>query len=407
MGYEAVKEEREGQVVGVARVRALGGVGLMVLAFVLAHFTHHLCTGILVPLLPFVRDEFGLSYFMSGLLVSGFGLIYGVAQFPMGRLGDRVSKKWIICLGLVGVSLMSIAVGLTTTYYQAMAFLFLMGLFGGGQHPSASSLISLHFGKESRGRVLGFNLVGGPASFFLTPIFAGLIARALGWREAFIILAIPALLASLFFWKVVGGGPATQVVEARSGEKEPAMGQVARAIGPIVTVAVLCQLVSFGIATFLPLYLVDKYHMEPAYAAMLAGLVFGAGLVASPLGGVLSDRFGRKPVILTCVILTGPVLYLLTIAPFGVALIAAFAALGLVMSARLPAVESLIVDVVPVGQRASILGVYFFLGMEMNGVGPPIIGYLMDSLGMDGAFTTLALFGLALSVGTFILRKRL
>jgi len=406
MGCEAAKDGK-GQVAGEARVQALGGVGLVVFAFVLAHFTHHLCTGILTPLLPFLRDEFGLSYFMSGLLVAGFGLINGLAQFPMGRLGDRVSKKWIICVGLVGVSLMSIAVGLTTTYYQAIAFLFLMGLFGGGQHPSASSLISLHFGKETRGRVLGFNLVGGTASFFLTPIFAGLIARALGWREAFIILAIPALLVSLFFWKVVGSGAATQGVVGSGEKKEPGLGQVARIIGPIVTVAVLCQLVSFGTATFLPLYLVDKHGMEPAYAAMLAGLVFGAGVVAAPLGGVLSDRFGRKPVILTSVILTGPVLYLLTIAPFGIALVAVFAVLGLVMSSRLPAVESLIVDVVPVGQRATVLGAYFFFGLELNGVAPPIIGYLMDRLGIDGAFTVLALFAVALSIGTLLLRKRL
>ena len=77
--------------------------------FILAHFSHHVSTGVLVPLLPLVRESFNLNYFESGVLISSFGLPYGLAQVPMALLADRLGHLPIIILGLLGVSLASSA----------------------------------------------------------------------------------------------------------------------------------------------------------------------------------------------------------------------------------------------------------------------------------------------------------
>jgi len=54
--------------------------------FMLAHFSHHVCIGVLIPLLPLLREVFGLNYFQSGILVSSFSISYAV------RRGERVVK---------------------------------------------------------------------------------------------------------------------------------------------------------------------------------------------------------------------------------------------------------------------------------------------------------------------------
>ncbi len=61
-------------------------------AFMVAHFGHHLCTTAVVPLLPMIRDSFDLDYLRSGLLLPAFSLAYGLVQLPMGAISDRFGK---------------------------------------------------------------------------------------------------------------------------------------------------------------------------------------------------------------------------------------------------------------------------------------------------------------------------
>ena len=59
----------------------------------LAHFGHHLLTALPVPLLPMIRDDFGLDYTQSGLVITAFSLAYGIGQLPAGWLADRIGTR--------------------------------------------------------------------------------------------------------------------------------------------------------------------------------------------------------------------------------------------------------------------------------------------------------------------------
>lgn len=90
--------------------------------FMLAHFSHHVCTGVLVPLLPLLRESFGLNYYQSGILVSSFSISYGLGQVPMSILADRFSRRLIIIVGLVCISLTGIGVSCTQAFWQMVPF---------------------------------------------------------------------------------------------------------------------------------------------------------------------------------------------------------------------------------------------------------------------------------------------
>lgn len=134
--------------------------------FMLAHFSHHVCIGVLIPLLPLLREVFGLNYFQSGILVSSFSISYGLAQVPMAILADRFSRRLIIVLGLLGTSLASIGVSCTQAFWQMVTCFIAMGLIGGTYHAPASSFISHVLPSARRGRALGMHVTGGSASFF-------------------------------------------------------------------------------------------------------------------------------------------------------------------------------------------------------------------------------------------------
>jgi FSR family fosmidomycin resistance protein-like MFS transporter len=394
--------------------------------FTVAHFSHHLSTGVLVPLLPLLRQDFGLNYFQSGVLVSSFSLSYGFGQVPMAFLADRFSRRSLIVLGLIGTSLSAMAVGLTNAYWQMIPCFIALGLLGATYHAPASSFLSQSIPPNQRGRSLGTHLIGGSASFLLSPPMAVYIATwARTWRLSFFLLAVPALVMSALLWFTTRkphearqitekarlapsmGGSNPNGGPAGAPNSTITWGQIIRAIGILAMISISMQTVFASVYSYLPLYLVDHHSIPPEYAGIMVGLVAGAGIVGGPLGGALSDRLGRKQVILLSLSLAGPLLFAATRAPAGIWLPLSLAIYGTSISARMPAMESLITDVVPPRRRATVLGIYYLMGQETSGVVTPLVGRIIDLRGLDPVFTGLAL-GLGLvSVIALAFRKRI
>ena len=88
-----------------------------------------------------MRDEFGLDYTRSGLVISAFSLFYGISQLPAGWLADRFGPRILITIGICGVALSGLFIGLSANYIMLIVCMALMGILGGGYHPAAPPLI--------------------------------------------------------------------------------------------------------------------------------------------------------------------------------------------------------------------------------------------------------------------------
>jgi FSR family fosmidomycin resistance protein-like MFS transporter len=382
--------------------------------FMFSHFSHHVCTGVLVPLLPLLREVFGLNYFQSGILISSFGIAYGFGQVPMAILADRFSRRLIIILGLLGTSLAGISISLTQDFRQMVPFFVVMGLLGGTYHAPASSFISQVLPPEKRGRALGIHFTGGSASFFLTPAMAlGIATLFDSWRSSFFILALPALLASTVLW-LTTEEPQDDVLkqttkqnhqDGTSDQTQKSWLQIIRALGLLVLLAILLNIVFASINSYMPLYMVDRHNISPRWAGIVVSVISGAGMIGAPLGGALSDRLGRKQLILFSLTLAGPLFFAMTRSPFGILLLLSLVSYGMVMSVRMPSTESLIADVVPVGRRTTVLAIYFFLGMETASIVTPIVGRFIDIYGLDPVFTFMATALCVIAAIALIFRK--
>jgi len=361
--------------------------------FVLAHFSHHLLMALTIPLSPMIRSDFSLDYTYTGLVISAFNLSYGIGQLPGGWLADRFGPRWMITLGIWGVAMAGFFVGLSHTFGMMVVFLALMGVLGGGYHPAAPPMISSLVDPLRRGRALGLHMIGGGASFFLSPIIAMAIAAYWGWRGSFICLAVPTLAFGIYFHLVlkkreVRGGP-ERGRSSRPIEKDTAQ----RLFGPLIVVIFLSTFsaaVLFSVMSFIPLFLVDKIGYSKETAGTFFAVIYSAGLWASPLGGYLSDRFGPIPVLLFVLLLTGPVIFLLHFVSswWGIGIL--LLALGMIIYVRMPVSESYILAHTPERKRSAVLGVYFFAGMEGGGILTPLVGYLIDHLGFFVTYTLAA-----------------
>ncbi|NQT05688.1 MAG: MFS transporter [Dehalococcoidia bacterium] len=359
--------------------------------FVLAHLSHHLVTALPVPLLPYIRDEFALDYTRAGFIISAFGVVYGICQLPAGWLADRFGPRILLTIGIVGVGATGLLVGISPNYLILLAGLVLMGIMGGGYHPASTTMISAVVEPGKRGQALGFHMVGGSFSYFLAPLIAAGIAVAWGWRGPFIALAIPAMGFGVMLHIILGKRVPTRKTVAEdisvSTEAPPAPGHKRRLI-TVIVLSSFTQALIMSIVSFIPLFLVDTFSTSKETAAASISLVYFMGLWAGPLGGYLSDRFGRVPIIITVCVMAGIVIYLLNIAPYGFGTGAMLVLIGILMYINTTSAQAFIVDQTSARNRSTVLGFYFFGNMEGTGVLTPILGYLIDHFGFHTSFTT-------------------
>lgn len=369
--------------------------------FVVAHFAHHMLTALPAPLLPFIRNEFNLSYTQSAWVVSAFTLSYGVGQLPAGWLADRIGPRLLITVGICGVAVIGVLVGLAPTYIMLLVFLALMGLAGGGYHPTAVPLISSLVEPEKRGRAFGFHSVGGNGSYFLVPIIAAAMAATWGWRGSFIGLAIPAAIFGIIFYFVVNrlvGTGSIQPGKIKLLEEAPPEGNKRRLVAFMVLIFIAGG-IGASLIGLIPLYLVDNFGVSEQTAASLLSIIFFAGLWAAPVGGYLSDRIGRLPIILGSNLLSGILIYLLGVVPYGWGIGDLFfinglgtgtilLLFGMSMALCMPAAESYIVGQTTARRRSTVFGFYYFAMQQAGGIFSPIIGILFENYGFLFSFST-------------------
>jgi MFS family permease len=372
--------------------------------FVLGHFSHHVLTSITTPLLPFIRNDFNLDYTQTGVVSSAFMLAYGLGHLPAGWLADRCEPRTLMTVGISGVALAGILISFSQSYQILVMILILMGLLAGGYHPSAPPLISGAVPREHLGRALGFHNIGGGASHLVTPLLAVSIAQAWGWPSSFLFLAVPTLFFGLLFYLLVGittpGGKERRHADLRDDQHPLGRRERLRHLTVfLLLITITGAIINSGI-TFLPLLFVDHFGLGKTLAALLLSLLYLAVFWAGPLGGNLADRKGSIQMALLFTLGMGPVIFFLPQAPGIPALVVMLLILGALVFSRMSAAEAYIIQTAPPDTRATVLGIYFFGGMEGGAVATPLLGYVIDHYGFGIAY---GLAGLVALVATAVL----
>lgn len=379
--------------------------------FLTAHFMHHVPGFIIQSLLPSIRDYFNLDYYRIGWLPGAYNIAYGLSNLPAGWLsGNRIAPRILIVIGVLGVAIFALFIGLSLNYIMILLALLLTGILGGGYHPSASPILADTVAAEKRGQVLGMHQVGGTLANFLTPLLTAAIITLLGiymptsstWRGPFIILSIPTIIFGIYLYVILKRrrlGDTPQQVQTESFSiRINARGYIRRMIA-FVTLGTAVQTFVFSSMSFITLIVVDLYGgSEQAGAAFLA-LAHFSGLWAGPLGGYISDRIGKVPVMLTVSLTAGPIISLLGIGTYWWLLPILLLAMGTCMYVAMPVTEVYIISNARQKNRSTILGVYYAASRGGPGLLLIVMGKLMDQYSFS---TTFALVGAALFAITLL-----
>jgi ACS family hexuronate transporter-like MFS transporter len=254
-------------------------------------------------LMPFVKPELGLSNTQVGLTSSALSFAWALAALFVGAAADRSGRrKRYLIAATVAFSLCSIGSGLATSFAMLLGSRLLMGIADGGVAPISQSITALAVPAERRGLAMGIsqNFGSNFLGSFAAPVLLVAFATAYGWHKAFFISAIPGLISAFLLWRYIDepAAPAAFAEEPRQ-RLGTRLSEIFVHRNMFLCAGIAILLVSYLVVcwAFAPLFLTKVRGFTPAQMGWLMGTLGISATFGSFIVSGLSDRIGRRPVV--------------------------------------------------------------------------------------------------------------
>ena len=378
---------------------------LMITTVVAGHAIKHIFAAGFFILLPELKREMRLSNSSIGSLSTSRMVAGGVLNLIAGVLADRLPHRWVsiltasMCFLGIFYFLLGWAPNFGVLVFAAVFSSIAITLW----HPSAIGALARRFSKQ-RGLAISLHGSGGSVGEALGPLFAGALLLVFTWREIFQLSAIPALTAGGVIWVLLRQIPVTIGNPTPIQEYFKA---VTEFLGnrrlQVLLVMVACFSTATGsLMTFLPIYLREDVGFSPFEVGFFVALSQGVGIISQPLMGYLSDRHGRRSVLLPATLALGVLLLILYIVPFGIFLIITIVALGAFAFPLLAVFLASASDIAGEDLQATTVALVFASTTVFAGVSPGVSGLLADAFGIKTVFLFAGIAALATAVLVFL-----
>ena len=369
---------------------------LAVLALI--NFVNFADRQVLNPLVPLLRQHFGVSDTWLGSLPMVLLVILALASIPSGYLADRFNEPKIIAAGVIFWSLAAISSGLAPTFFFLFVARGLVGIGEAAYAPAAQSLISDSFPKDNRAMaqaVFASGMILGGASGLA---LGGIMGARHGWQHAFIIVGVLGIIPGLSALKIKEPPrrPRSEVVSFWELLRVPAF--VAMIAAGICITFSGVSFVVWGID-----YAMNYKNFSLKEAALsLAIIALLSSVLGALSGGYFADRlqrrlkYGRILVISCAFLIATPFLLLAIQSDEKWIVLSGFFVAMYFMSWYHGPTTAVLHDLTPQRAHATAIGVYMFATQLLGALGPLLIGRISDisdlQIGLQAA-TAVLVFG--------------
>lgn len=353
--------------------------------------------------LPFLKEDLNLSSLQVASLTTVFMGVSGGLLLISGYVADTFRRRvrLILVSTIVVLGLAYLTMGSMETYGWALVAAALVGLALALWHPAAMGSLSLKF-PDRRGMALSVHGVGASIGDSLGPPVVGalILIPAIDWRMALQFHFVPAALFAVLLWKGVGSvdGPERGDKHAAPPPFRTYLAGVksifssAQAVAVLVSTA-LANMARLAVLTFLPIYLGETLGFSSFRLGVYLALLYVLGIVSQPVMGLLSDRIGRKAILVPSFGLMALLYLAIAYSGGGVLLAVVIAALGLFFYAILNITQTAVMDVADESVQASTMGVMGITSQPFVLASPILAGFLVDRYDIETAFIYAAAAG--------------
>ncbi len=368
----------------------------------LGHSLTHWYPATFYLLLPLIGKELGLSYSQIGLIMTCQYIAGAVANVPGGMLVDTVGRKGLLMASsLFWVGFPYLLMSFTHSYLMLLACVALVGFGNSLWHPTAIPTLAHGF-PERKGLVLSLHGMGGNVGDALAPIAIGTLLSVFTWREVVALNVVPGVVIALLILMLLGALRSGTGRRGRGTEHGARIQTLQdylagvrgllknRALVLLATSSAFRSMTQNALLTFLPLYLARAMGYSPFRTGACLFALQVAGFAASPIAGHLSDRMGRKSILMTSMAVTAIVLLFMAFAGGSPVFIVLIAVLGFFLYAVRPVLQAWLLETTPKNMGGTSVGILFGAQALGASIGPVAGGVIADRFGLLSAFYFLA-----------------
>lgn len=364
------------------------------------HGLTHWYTATFYLLLPLIGKELGLSYTEIGLIMTTQHLVGAISNLPGGMFVDMVGKKgYLMAASLFWVGFPYALMSLTHNFWMLLVCVTLVGIGGNIWHPAAIPTLALRY-PDRKGLVLSFHGMGGNLGEAIAPVVVGALLAWMSWRAVVVVNVVPGIAMAVLILVLLGAfSIASSRDDADAGAGDRSLRNYLRGFAGLLRNRGLV-LVSIGAAfrtmtqtgmlTFLPVYLAYELGYSPLIAGVCLTLLQVAGFVAGPVAGYLSDRMGRRRIVMSSMLLTGVTIFGMAVAGRSVLFIFFVALVGFFLYAMRPVLQAWAVECTPKHLAGSGIGLQFGVTAIGASIAPAVFGLIADAYDIYTGFLFLA-----------------
>jgi MFS family permease len=349
-------------------------------------------------LLPLIGHELGLSYVQIGSILTCQATAGALSNVQGGMLVDSIDRKGLLmAVSLFWVGAPYLLMGFSHQYWMLLGCAALVGMGNNLWHPTAIPLLARRF-PERRGLVVSIHGMGGNVGDAVAPLVVGAMLSVLSWRNVMVLNVIPGVMMSCVILMSLGRMQFHNPHAAPGGGTAGA-GQRLRDFRQLLGNRTLVMLSAGGaframtqstLLTFLPVFLARDMGFS---SILIGGCMFGmqvAGFTAAPIAGHLSDKMGRRRIIMSSMATSGVILLFMAIAGRSPAFVFLVAFLGFFLFAIRSVMQAWLLDATPPSMGGTSIGIMFGTQAIGAAIGPITGGVLADNFGLIATFYFLA-----------------
>ncbi len=356
----------------------------------IGHGIAHLYDLGLPVLMPAIASAMGLSNFQVASLLGIRQAGFGVVNLGVGVFVDMLRNQWglILTACMLWSVIAYVAVGAAPNFPLLVIAVALISIPGALWHLPATAALSRRF-PDRRGFAVSVHGFGSNVGNLLGPLLAGAMLTLFVYRTVLFLYAIPALVAAGFvWWSLRDLGKEDAPSERQSFIRQfAATKEVLK--NPVVLALILSAAVrGVGLNALFhwtPFYLEQELGLGHFSAGVHFALLTGMGIVSAPVMGVLSDKFGRKQILVPGLAAAATLSLLVVSTGDTVLLALVLAGLGLFSFSLQQIILAAVLDLTGRGTEAAATGFIFGLNGVIGAASPFIATLIIDHLGGFGS----------------------
>ena len=354
-----------------------------------AHAIDHLFLLIFATAVAAIAADWGMVWQDLMPYTVGAFVMFGLGSLPAGRLGDLWGRRAMMVVFFLGMGACGLLVALSAGVWSLAAALTLLGVFASIYHPVGIPMLVQQ--ARNPGFTIGVNGLFGNLGIAVAAILTGFLVKHAGWRAAFAVPGVLALLCGVLFLAVA---PREEMPPARRPKKSvdlpPAL--MARIVLVMTLAAVSSSLIFNFTTNGNGQLLAERLRGlvdDPATLGVLLAVVYTIASLAQLVVGKLIDRYPLKWVYLPIVAMQVP-LFLVASGAGGWTLYAAVVAFMIFVFGAIPFVDAMIVQYVDDRMRSRVAGIRLAVSFGVSSLAVYVLGPTVKVAGFGTLLTVMA-----------------